>query len=424
MSRRYIWYVLGVMAAVNGLAYIDRNILAILLVPIQNEMQVSDTAMGMLTGLAFSLFYAIAAIPIARIADRGNRRNLLAAAVAVWSACTALCAAATNYVHLLLARIGVAGGESAASPAIYSMIADLFKPTERAFAVGVFFVGASVGVFLGSALGGWLNDLYGWRVAFMALGLPGIAVAVIIWTTVPEPVRGAQDGRAVDTGNQASITNTLQYLVRIPTFPILVLGKALFGIANSSWLAWAPALLMRVHDLSTTEMGIGVGTFVGIGGSIGNLLGGYLSDRWAQSGTRRYMQFICAVSVACIPVVLMYIFSPSPWLAMSVLLPLALVSACFYGPGFAVALAIVRPESRAFMSAVTNGCLNLIGGLGPVIIGFLSDQFMAYGDYALRYALLVLPPLYLGAALCFYLGSRTIEADCVAAGAQPQQATG
>jgi predicted MFS family arabinose efflux permease len=407
----YTWYVVVLMAVVNVLAYVDRYIIATLLVPIQNDLQVSDTAMGLLTGLAFTLFYALAAVPIARIADHGNRRNLLAIAVVVWSAATALCGAATNYLQLLVARIGVAAGESAGTPAILSMISDLFRPNRRATAVGIYFVGASVGVFVGSYLGGLLNDLYGWRTAFVVMGLPGIAVGLLIYMTVREPVRGGFEGGVDPSAEKPSLVETIRFLFGIRTFRTLTLGCALFGVANASWLIWAPALLMRVHNLSTTEMGLGVGAFTAIGGIIGNVVSGRLSDRLAQAGVRRYLQFICGVSLATIPLVVIYLFMPTAIWAMAMLLPLALVSSCFYAPSIAASLAIVPPQTRGTMAAVFGLCLNLIGGLGPVLIGFLSDQLSGYGDYALRYALLVLPLIYLAAAVYFYLGSRTIEAD-------------
>lgn len=409
-STTYAWYVVCLMAVINGLLYIDRYIVATLLVPIQKDLGASDTQMGLLTGLAFTLFYALAAVPIARITDRGNRRNLLTIAVAVWSAATALCGVVGSYVQMLLARVGVAAGESAGTPAIYSMISDLFPANQRASAVGLFFVGASVGVFGGSYLGGLINDHYGWRVALMAAGAPGLFIAIVLYLTVKEPVRGAFD-KVRPTGEHQSLMAVIRYLASIRTFWSLTLGSSIFAMTNSSWLSWAPTLLMRIHGLTTTQLGMGIGLAVAIGGSFGNFFGGRLSDRWARDGVRRYVQYTCGISLTCIPIVIAYLFAPTATIAMALLLPLALVSSGFYGASIAAALAIVTPQTRGTTVAIFGLCLNLITGFGPLLVGVLSDWRAADGVYAIRNALLVLPVLYATAAAFFYVASRNIDAD-------------
>ena len=192
-KSNYRWYALAMLTTVYIVNFVDRQILSILLSDIKAAFDVSDTYLGFLSGISFALFYATLGIPIAMWADRGNRRNIITLALTVFSVMTALCGFAANFVQLALARIGVGVGEAGASPPSHSIIADLFPPKERATAMGIFAVGVNIGIMIGFFAGGWIRDVYGWRIAFMAVGAPGLVVALFVRIFLKEPVRGASD---------------------------------------------------------------------------------------------------------------------------------------------------------------------------------------------------------------------------------------
>jgi len=262
-GRRY--YVLGILTVVYALNFLDRTIFNVLIEPIKKEFTLSDTAMGLLAGFGFVLFYSLLGIPIARAADRLNRRNIVAIAFAFWSAMTCLCGMAASVATLALARIGVGLGESAGTPASQSLVADLFDKDERPRALGIYAVGTYLGVFLGYFVGGWVNQHYGWRMAFTSAGLPGIALATILWLTIAEPKRGAMAERFVPE----PLGPTLGFLATQPSFVIVLAGFCLTTYTNYATAAWIPPFLARVHHLSSAEIGTYAGTFKGLFGIAG-----------------------------------------------------------------------------------------------------------------------------------------------------------
>ena len=190
----YRYYVLAVLTVVYVFNFVDRQLLVILQEPIKAELNLSDTQLGLLTGFAFALFYVICGIPIARWADKGNRRTIIALALTIWSVMTAMCGLAANYTHLLLARVGVGVGEAGGSPPAHSMISDIFKPKNRALALSVYSIGIYIGILIGFAAGGFLADAFSWRLAFFVVGIPGVALALLVLLTVREPIRGWSEG--------------------------------------------------------------------------------------------------------------------------------------------------------------------------------------------------------------------------------------
>src|SRR6201996_8845970 len=222
------YYVLALLTAVYALNFLDRTIFNVLIEPIKKEFTLSDTTMGLLSGFGFVLFYSLLGIPIARAADRLNRRNIVAAAFAFWSAMTLLCGMASSVGTLALARIGVGMGESAGTPASQSIVADLFDKNERPRALGVYAIGTYLGVFLGYFIGGWVNQHYGWRMAFFSAGLPGIALAAGVWLTISAPRRGAMAGRFVPE----PIGPTLGVLATQPSLIIVLIGFCLTPYTN------------------------------------------------------------------------------------------------------------------------------------------------------------------------------------------------
>src|SRR5215475_3819007 len=212
----YAYYVLGVLVVVYIFNFIDRQILAILLQPIKEDLKISDTALGFLTGFAFALFYTIAGLPLARIADRWVRRSLIALSLATWSIMTAASGLARGFTDLALARIGVGIGEAGATPPAHSLLSDYFPPEKRATVLALYASGIYVGVGLGFWLGGWINDAYGWRAAFFVVGLPGVAMALLVRLTVREPVRGMSEPQPV-SARDYTMKQTWRFFASLPT---------------------------------------------------------------------------------------------------------------------------------------------------------------------------------------------------------------
>ena len=403
------------LAAVALLASIDRQAFAVLLVPIQRDLKVSDAAMGALTGGAFAVVYALLALPLARLADRTNRRNLLAAAVAVWSAATILCGAVSGYLTLLLVRIGVAGAESAQMPTTMSLISDVVPPVQRGGAIGWVVVGSTAGYSLGSLLAGWLNDALNWRAALMIVGLPGLVLSVLVMLTLPEPRRGAQDGPGAPPA-QEPLLPALRRCAAIPTLAMFALGNIFLQACYQGWLTWVPPFLMRVHGLSSTHMGA---VFAGVIGAsmLSNLVAGRLSDRLAKRGPR-WSLYLCCIMIAV----------ASPFLIASSLMPglgatiACLVTYTFISGGITTAAAVVYlsvapPHMRGFVTALMALVGNVVGALGgPLLFGACNDILkVSFGDQSLRYTLLLAPAMFAVAGGLFLLASRTIEADVRAA---------
>nr|MDH4382292.1 MFS transporter [Gammaproteobacteria bacterium] len=278
-------YVLGVLLVVYTFNFIDRQILSILMESIKRDLQLSDQSLGFLSGFAFAAFYATLGIPMALWADRGNRRNLISISLALWSAMTAVCGLAQNFTHLALARIGVGIGEAGCSPPSHAIISDYFHPRERATALGIYALGIPFGVMFGLFLGGWINEVFGWRNAFFLLGLPGIALAVVVRMTVPEPQRGLSDAR-VDHGERPSFGETLRFLRRRPAFMHLSFGAGLACFLGYGLITWLPAFLIRSHGLKTGEIGLWLGLLMGVVGGIAMFSGGVLADRLGRRDIR------------------------------------------------------------------------------------------------------------------------------------------
>jgi predicted MFS family arabinose efflux permease len=416
-STGYSAYVTFVMALVFMLAATDRNIMSILLVPIQDELKVSDTAMGALTGTAYSLVYATAALPLARLADRGNRRNLIAAAVAVWSLMTSACGLATSFLTLLLARIGVAVGESATGPSIMSMVGDLYPRSRRGLAIGCITIGSAVGIGLGAYLAGLLNDLHGWRTAFLVMGLPGVVVGLLMFVTVKEPKRGAyEDGAGAQPDRRSSLA-ALRYLFSVPTIPRLLAAKLLLQVAFGGFLVWAPAFFMRVHGLTTTEMSAGFGLVVGTSAILSAIIAGIVSDRLSKGG-ERWRAYYCAIVLAGgVPFAVLTMIAPTPMLAFAALFVMSLITGGATSASITAGLGVVRPEMRGFMTAVMSFVIAVVGGgLGPVFFGALTDALKpTYGDEAIRFTLLTIPALWAASAALFYISGRTTDHDAAMA---------
>lgn len=406
-------YALAILAIVYMFNFIDRQILAILLPSIRDEFGVSDAWLGFLTGTAFAMFYIVLGIPVARYADRHNRRNLIALAVAVWSAMTALSGMAANFVQLALARIGVGVGEAGCSPPAHSMIADLYPPEKRSTAMGVYTVGISAGIMLAYLGGGWVAENIGWREALLIVGLPGLVLAAVVRFTVVEPRRGHSEGRDA-VGEQPPFFRTLRFLWRRPSFAHMTIAAGLSSYVGYSVISFLPSFLVRSFDMPVGDIGFYLGLIIGIVGGAGFFLGGYISDHLGQSGHRRALTFIgVTVLLTAIPYAAMFL-SDSWQAAMLLFLIPAATANVYLAPVLSQAQGLVSLRMRAMASALALLIINIIGlALGPLLTGILSDMLETrFAEESMRYSLLVVTSVGLPWAAYHYTrAGRTIDAD-------------
>lgn len=409
----YRRYALLLFVFVQMSAIVDRQVLAILLEPIKSEFGLSDSQLGALTGLAFVLFYATLGIPIAAWADRGNRRNIMALALGVWSVMTALCGIATQFWHLVLLRAGVGVGEAGANPPLTSMISDFYAPEQRARAIATAAVGVNLAMLIGFPLGGWIGDQYGWRMAFFALGAPGLALALVVRLTLREPPRGYSEGRTAEDEDAPGVLDVFQYVLQSSTIRHLFASAALTIFAFYGVGQWLPTFFRRLHGMTGTEVGLAMGLLIGVGGGLGTFLGGWLSDLAGRRDVRWTLWLSAIVFIAAFPFYFATTLTTNKWLALGAFLVPAMAGLFSTGPLAASLQGLVKIRMRAMVVAIFLLITNLIGvGLGPLVIGLISDGLTArFGDEALRYALTLIPFFTLWSALHLALAARTLRAD-------------
>lgn len=409
-ARRY--YVLALLTAVYALNFLDRTIFNVLIVPIKAEFQLSDTAMGLLAGFGFVLLYTVLGIPVAWIADRTNRRNIIALAVAFWGAMTCLCGMAQNVTALALARIGVGVGESASNPASLSLLSDVFNKNERPRAFGIYATGVTFGIFLGFFIGGWVNQHYGWRAAMICAGLPGVLIAPLLWLTVNEPKRGASDPTGAPQ-KQEPFGATLTFLLTQKSYVITLLGLWLTTFTVNCVTAWTPAFLTRVHHLSSAEIGTYGGLISGFCGMAGTLAGGFIVARLGESDDR-WKLWAPAISAGLVgPAFALCMLAPSFNVMLFAFAVTSFLNNFLLGPIFAIVQTLVRPTMRALAAAILLSSATCFGqGLGPLIIGMLNDALSGdYGPAAVRYSLLTASLTSMLGALLFAWAARFVRAD-------------
>lgn len=416
-SRRY-WTV-GVLAVVAFLATVDRQAFAVLLVPIQKELQVSDGAMGFLMGSAFAVAQAIFSLPLGRLVDHANRRNLLAIALAVWSLATALSGVASTFMALLMARLVVGAAEAAQTPVTASLVGDLFSRNQRGTAFMFCSVGMALGVAFGSYAGGALSDLYGWNLALLVVGVPGLIVAVIIYLTVPEPPRNGLGSTTPAAGQKSTVLQLLRQSLAIPTLPPFIVALAALQGAVMGWFVWFPVFLMRVHGLSAAEMGSIFGTIV-LCGVLSAMWGGPVSDLLARRGARWRIYFIFAVTTLSIPLIFASSLVPSLMAAQLCAMGFTLIAGGQHPVAMATYASLSPPGMRGSVSALVYLMVTLIGGaVAPFVFGLANDALSArYGDESVRFTLLLAPVLLVIAAIFFWIARRSVEKDTAVAEGQ------
>lgn len=297
----YKWYVVGVLTAVYASSQVDRQIMGMLLEPIKLELGASDTQMGFLIGLTFAVFYATLGMPIAMLADRSNRRNIITAAISIWSLMTVVCGYAANFMQLALARIGVGVGEAGSSPPSHSIIADLFGPEHRGTAMGVFALGVNIGLLIAYLAGGWLTENWGWRATFVAVGLPGLLFAAILYFTTREPERGASEQLQSDTDNPPSFAVVARHMWSVRSIRHVVIGSSLAGFVGYGFVLWMPSFLLRSHGLSPTEIGLVLALMTGVVGGLGTSTAGRLADALAKRDIRWRVWVVAAGKAGYVP---------------------------------------------------------------------------------------------------------------------------
>lgn len=411
----YARYVLVLLLVVYVMNFVDRQILSILLDPIKRDLGVSDTAMGLLTGFAFALFYTCAGIPIARAADRGSRRDVIALGLGLWSAMTAASGLAQGFWQLAAARTLVGVGEAAGTPASQSLLADYFPPERRAAAFGFFANGIYVGTMLAFLLGGWLATHFDWRTAFLLVGLPGIPLALLVRASVRELPRGASEAPGGDEGVVAT-REVLRLLLARRTFVSLVVSGSLLALPGYAMLTWGPAFLGRVHGMDRLAIGTALGVLIGVSGSAGAWLGGILSDRLGRRAPRWRLRFPALAGLLSVPFAIGFLHLPGAGPALAGFGVFYLLLNTYVGPTWSAVQGLVRLRMRATAMALFLFVLNLVGlGLGPLVVGGLNDLLAPrFGDLAVRWSLTLVSLLALPGALVLLRASETLERDLAA----------
>jgi len=410
-SHRYANYVLGVLVLVNLFNFVDRQIVSVLLTQIQAEFGASDEAMGVLTGLAFMLVHATLGLPIARWADRGSRKTILALGVAVWSAMTALSGAARSFPALLGMRMGVGIGEAAGTPPAHSIISDYFPPARRGTALAWYALGLHAGVAFGFLAAGWLGQYYGWRATFVIVGLPGLALALLLSLTVREPPRAT-------TVASHPLGEVLRFMLGSRAYVCLLFAGSFHAMAGYSMAHWAPTFLIRVHGMSLGEVGTSLGGLALVAGGAGALLGGRLADRLGLRDARWYAFVPALAALVALPSGTAFLLSASPLVALLCYAPQIFATGLYNGPLYAMNQMLAKPRMRAMAVAIHLFVVSILGGgIGPWLVGRWSDSLRAsQGEQGVRFALLGAFSIgIVGAGLFYLLAARTLARDAEAA---------
>jgi MFS transporter, Spinster family, sphingosine-1-phosphate transporter len=369
---------LWVLLIVYVFNFLDRQIVNILAEPISRDLGLSDTQIGLMTGIAFAAFYTFLGIPIARYADspKTNRVGLISASLVVWSAMTALCGLAQNFVQLLLARIGVGVGEAGCTPAAHSLIADLAPPEKRASAISFYSLGIPIGTLLGLVLGGLIADSYGWRVAFFVAGLPGILMAAVVMLLLRDPRVSGALTTAAQAKPQISTTEALTEILGSRAFILMAIGGAGAAFLSYGKATWTTIFFQRTHEMTPGEVGIWYGIGAGVAGIIGTWAGGWFADNYGKENRRHVLTAPAIGMIVAIPIAIAGYWAEQWWLSLLLIMVPTALNTMYVGPAYSCAQGLVPLRARAMAAAVLLFAQNLIGlGLGPLFFGILSDMF-------------------------------------------------
>ncbi|HYI64584.1 MAG TPA: MFS transporter [Allosphingosinicella sp.] len=408
--------VLSILLLAYIFNFVDRNILGVLSIPIKAELGLSDTQMGLMGGIAFALFYSGLAIPIAWLADRKSRVNIIAGSVALWSAFTAACGLAQNFWQLFLARMGVGIGEAGGVAPSYALISDFYPRERRARALALFSLGIPIGSALGVFFGGWIASHLDWRSAFIIVGLAGLPAALLVKLFIPEPVRGGHDSADGSASAPAPPFATVAAtLARTPSFWLLSFGAASGSILGYGLIFWLPSFFSRSFGLELAEVGWFYGSIVLVGGVAGTWLGGWFGDKAGPGNPGAYALIPAICFLIAAPCFALGLFAPSLWLGWLLFAVGQMLALAWLGPVIAAVQHIVPPNMRATASASFLFINNLIGiGFGIFFLGFMSDRMSAaHGADSLKFSILYGLAFYLLSSAIYFVASRRLARDWV-----------
>ncbi len=405
------FYVLAILTLVYAFNHIDRQVLVILLEPIRTDLKLEDWHLGLLSGIGFAAVYATVGIPVAIWADRGVRRDIVALSLAIWSSMTVFSGFAQNYWQLMLARMGVGLGEAGGTPPATSMISDLYPPSQRATALGVYTLGIGLGVLAGFPLGGLVYELYGWRAAFFFAGAPGLILAVIVWLTVREPQRSVAGARPADT--LPTVGETFRFMLSQPAFLWLLAGCMLICVSANAFLAWTSPLLIRTYNVSVGDVSLALGLLVGGLGGLGAIVIGMICDRLSKRDLRWRPWIIAICAAIALPFAWLFLHAPALHDAYLLNAIPAFVGLIYASIAYTAAQELVGMRMRATASAFTLFCLTLLGiGGGPTLVGFLSSFFAHDGPaLSLRRALEFMLLFNAASILCLFMSALSYRRD-------------
>ncbi len=409
------YYVLFILILVTTIGFMDRQIMGILVEPIRADLGLTDSELGAL-GLIFAVVYVAACFPVARLADRWSRVNVIAIGVTFWSLMTGACGFALNTAHMFLGRIGVALGEAGGAPPSHALVADLFPRERRATAMSLLMLCSPIGLAGGLFLGGWAAEAYGWRWAFFIAGGLGVLLGPLVYFTFPKVRQGAADGLKQKL-KQPPFLQTMRQLLGIRSLLCMLIGAGLLTLLSMSVNYWAPAFLARSHGMSTGEIGAMLGSTLGVGSFTGHLLGGLLFDFAGRRDLRWHLWLAACIGLAAGGLVFYALTAADIQLAVYVLAVQAFVSGLFTGPMIAIIMNLAPVMARATASALLTLMVNVLGmGIGPQLVGWISDFLRpGFGEESLRYALLCSTAIVIPAACFFVLASLFYRKDLDAA---------
>lgn len=429
-SAAYTRYAMGLLLGIYIVNFLDRQVVNILAEPMKQELGLADWQLGLMSGLAFAVFYTFLGIPIAQLAERKNRPYIIGSAVAVWSGFTALCATAGNFWQLVAYRVGVGVGEAGCTPPAHSLIADYVPREKRASALAFYAMGTPIGGLLGLVMGGLVADAYGWRAAFLVAGVPGLIFATLSFLTLKEPRRILAERSRQVMAASASFTQTMAYLGSRRTFWLVAFAAAIKAFIGYGHAPFTASFFLRNHGDHIGELaagfglgpvgflGLALGLISGVAGAAGSWVGGWIADKYGQKDLRAYMVAPAIASLVTIPVYIVAVSIDHAPTALSILAINAFLGTLWYGPVYGTGQSVVPAHMRATASAILLFIINLVGlGLGPLAVGALSDWFnngLGLGAaQGVRWALITASSMGVVAFACFWLARRTIREDTV-----------
>jgi predicted MFS family arabinose efflux permease len=408
-SRGFILLMMTLVYVVN---YMDRNILAIVLPEIKKDFHLSDAALGFLSGTSFAITYATLGMPLAWIADRANRRNVIAASLTLFSAMTVVCAYAGNTLQLIVARVFTGIGEAGTGPSIQSVLSDLYPPKQRGAALSIYSSGLNIGLLIAFFAGGLIDQVYGWRAAFLVAGMPGLILVFIFLFAVPEPARGHVE-KIEDKSRAPSFATTVRHLWSLNSFRWISIGSALSAFGGYAGITFVPLFLTQSHGLTPSARGLVLALLAGVAGGFGTYISGVLADALGRRDVRWNMWvpiFFIAIAMPFMP----YFYLSS---SLAVTLACAIIpninGSAYLGPVLAMTQSLVPLRMRAQAAAILLFILNIIGyGLGPLCVGKISDLLHpTLHDDSIRWAMLSTMTTWIASAFCYWQASRTLKAD-------------